>query len=67
MKKQPNTFEYKDHLKALEKAKQKDEAFRKRIQDVIEGEKPTDIMSWEYYIWEQHHDPLMSITKRKGR
>jgi hypothetical protein len=66
-KKLPNPFEYRDHLKELEKIKQKEDELRKRIQAVLDGEKPKDVMSWEYYIWESHRDPLTAMTKRKGR
>jgi hypothetical protein len=60
-----NPFEYRDQLAKLEKMKQKELDLKTRIQNIIEGEKPKDVMSWEYYIWESHRDPLQAMTKRR--
>lgn len=69
MKKQsndiPNPFEHRDQLLKLEKMRQKEIELKNRIQEIIEGDKPTDVMSWEYYIWESHRDPLQAMQRRR--
>lgn len=69
MKKQsndiPNPFEYYLQLKKLEKFQAEQTALQKKIQSVIEGDKPTDLMSWEHYIWESHNNPLHVLNKRR--
>jgi hypothetical protein len=31
---------------------------QQRIEEVLQGEKPTDVMSWEFFIWQKYKDPL---------
>jgi hypothetical protein len=46
------------HEAKLQKAEQKQITTQERIQAILEGEKPTNVMSWEYHIWTKYKDPL---------
>jgi hypothetical protein len=46
------------HEAKLKKAEEKQLTTQERIQAVLAGEKPTDVMSWEFYIWKTYNDPL---------
>ena len=42
----------------LKKAEQKMKTTQERIKEILEGEKPIDELSWEFYIWKTHNNPL---------
>jgi len=46
------------HEAKLAKAEQKQLSTQERIKLILEGDKPTDPMSWEYFIWNRYKDPL---------
>jgi len=46
------------HEAKLKKAEEKQLTTQDRIQAVLAGEEPKDVMSWEHYIWRTHHNPL---------
>jgi hypothetical protein len=54
----PNPFEYRDELQKVEKQNAKQQQLKDRIQEIIKGDKPENPMSWEFYIWRTHNDPL---------
>jgi hypothetical protein len=60
----PNPFEHRDQLQKIEKLRASEKALNDKIQAVIDGEKPKDIMSWEFYIWMRHHDPFYKYGSR---
>jgi hypothetical protein len=53
-----NPFEHRDKIQQVEKLKQRELTTEERIKAVLEGDKPTDVMSWEYFIWNRYKDPL---------
>ena len=53
-----NPFEFRDTQKKLEEANFKANNLEDRIQAVLAGEQPTDLRSWEYFIWKRYKDPL---------
>jgi predicted component of type VI protein secretion system len=54
----PNPFEFRDNLEKLKETREKGKTQEERIQAILEGEKPTDQLSWEFYIWKKYKDPL---------
>jgi hypothetical protein len=54
----PNPFEFRDNLQKLKDVREKQKTLEERIQAVLDGEKPKDIMSWEFYIWMSYKDPF---------
>jgi hypothetical protein len=59
----PNPFAYRDELKKMEKLKAKEQTLQEKIQAVVEGEKPKDVMSWEFYIWNQYNNPMQRLKR----
>jgi|688.fasta_scaffold523157_2 hypothetical protein len=57
----PNPFEFRDNLQKLKDTREKGRTEAERIQAILDGEKPTDVMSWEFYIWNKYKDPLSRI------
>jgi len=53
-----NPFEFRDAQKKLQEANERANNLEERIRAVLEGEKPTDPRSWEYFIWKRYKDPL---------
>ena len=46
------------HEAKLKKAEEKQLNTQERIKAILEGDQPTDVMSWEYYIWKTYTNPL---------
>ena len=47
----------------IEKQLERVRSTQERIQAVLAGEQPTDVMSWEYYIWKTYKDPLARLIR----
>jgi hypothetical protein len=49
------------HEAKLKQVEQRQLTTQQRIEQVLQGEKPTDVMSWEFYIWQKYNDPLSRL------
>jgi hypothetical protein len=46
------------HEAKLKQVEQKQLTTQQRIEEILQGEQPTDVMSWEFFIWKKYKDPL---------
>ena len=57
----PKSLDPLQHMQHEAKLKATEEKMRtqqERIQAILQGEQPKDELSWEFYIWKTHGNPL---------